>query len=242
MAKESGIGDRLFIAGYDLSGDVGAINTLRASRAALDVTAIDKDAHERILGLADGEISFNTWFDTATDAEHAALSSLPTTDRVALYCRGTTLGNAAAGLSGKQINYDWDRGADGSLAGKVQVLGNGAPLEWGIQLTTGKQTIASAASGTAIDNTASTAFGAIGYLEAFSIGSGTANVAIQHSSDNISFANLISFTAVTARAAERVATATTTTTVNRYVRLNVTGTFTNLVLAVALVRFPVAQS
>ena len=34
MAKKSGAGQNMYVAGYDLSGDVGALNHVRASRAS----------------------------------------------------------------------------------------------------------------------------------------------------------------------------------------------------------------
>lgn len=243
MSKESGLGDNFYIGGYDLSGDVSALGVIAMRRAPLDVTAINKSAVERILGLQDGEISFATWKDTATDAEQDALEILLTTDRVAMYFHGAAVGNPAAAILGKQVNYDWQRGQDGSLAGTVQVLGNGAALDWGEQLTTGKQNFASATNGTSIDTGGSLSFGAVGYLEVFSVGSGTAVVAIQDSADNSTFANVtgLAFAGATGRTQERLATGLTAT-IRRYLRVNVTGTFTNALIAVVVRKFDVAQN
>src|SRR3972149_5179969 len=135
MPKESGIGDRLFVGGYDLSGNVGAVNTIADRRARA------------------GEISFSSWFDSATDKEHDALKTLPTTDRTVLYFHGTTVGGPAAGLVGKQVDYSFARGADGSLAATVQALSNATALDWGISLTAGKELFASAVAGTHYDQT-----------------------------------------------------------------------------------------
>ena len=244
MAKEAGMGDNFYIGGYDLSSDVAALNTIACRRAALDVTAIDKSAHERISGLLDAEISFNTWFDTATDLEHAALSTLPTTDRSCLYFHGSTVGNSSFGLIGKQINYDWSRGQDGSLSGTVQVLTNGTAGDWGDMLTTGKQTFTGAANGTSIDYTAvSTAFGAVAYLQVFSFAGTSATFAVQDSADNAAFAAItgLTFTAATGRTDQRLATAVGAT-IRRYVRISVTGTFSSCVAAVSFTKFLSAQS
>lgn len=244
MPKTTGLGDNFYIGGFDLSSDVSALGTIAHRRAVLDQTGINKSANERALGLQDGEMSFALWKDATTDAEADALEALPTSDRIAMYFNGTAIGNAAAGLFGKQITYDWDRGTDGGLAGSVQVLSNGFAIDWGEQLTVGKQNFASAANGTSIDYGAafaSTAFGAVGYLEVFSMGSGTATVAIQDSADNGTFANIIAFTGATGRTQERVATGVTAT-IRRYIRVNVTGSFTNAVIAVMFRRFEAAQS
>jgi hypothetical protein len=242
VAKQSGLGDRLLVGGYDLSGDVGAVGTIRGTVAPLDVTSLNKEAVERIGGIRDGEISFNAWHDTATDSSHAVLSTLPTADRIVEYLRGTGRGNAAAGLVAKQIGYDSSRGTDGSLAYTVQALGSGYGLEWGTQLTAGLETIAGAASTVTVDDLGgtpvSTAFGAAAYLQVESIGSGTATVVVQDSADDVSFATVagLAFTPVTGRTAERVATASGAT-VRRYLHVTVTGTFTNLVASVVIVRY-----
>lgn len=151
MAKTTGLGDNFYVSGYDLSGDIAALQTIRTSMTLLDVTDITQSAHARLPGLRDGEISFNSWFDPAANQAHAVLSALPSTDITCLYCRGTTLGNVAAGINGKQVNYDPARAQDGSLMLTVQVLGNGNPLEWGQQLTAGDATVASAGNGTSVD-------------------------------------------------------------------------------------------
>jgi hypothetical protein len=244
MPKESGVGDNWYVAGYDLSGNASAINTIATRRAALDVTAIDKSAVERISGLRDGEISFNTWYDSATDAEHDALKTLPLTDRTGLYFHGSTVGSPCAGIVGNQINYDWARGQDGSLAGTVQLLANGFGVEWGDMLTTGKQTFTGAANGTSIDYTAaSTAFGAVAYLQVFSFAGTSTTFTVQDSADNAAFATItgLGFTAATGRTEQRLATAVGAT-IRRYVRIAATGTFSSCVAAILFRKFEVAQS
>src|SRR3990172_12916919 len=208
MAKSSGLGGNFYIAQFDLSGDVGAVQTVSSKRAVLDMTSIDKSAMERILGQKDGEISFTSFWDTAAGAEHLALSTALTTDRLITYAVGTTLGADAASMIGKQIDYAPARGQDGSLVATVQTLGNGQSFDWGYLLTTGKQTFAGAASTTSIDEYGgtSTDFGAAAYLHAFSIATGTAVVAVQDSaSAGSGFANLTGmvFANVTAGAPRR---------------------------------------
>ena len=102
MVKESGLGDRLFVNGYDLSGDVGSIQTIGTSLAEQDVTGIDKSAVERLQLLGDGQLTFASYFtggatsDSAAVHAHQRLKTLSTT-AVATYLRGTTQGGAAAG-------------------------------------------------------------------------------------------------------------------------------------------------
>src|SRR3990167_1361574 len=131
MVKQSCLGDNLYVGGSDLSGDVGALSSISSSRAILPVTGISKSAMERLHGKRDGEISFNSFFNDAALAEHAELKLLPTADTIVSYFRGTVLGNESACLTGKQINYDLTRSADGGLIFAVQALSDAYGLEWG---------------------------------------------------------------------------------------------------------------
>lgn len=240
MAKQSGLGDNFYIGGYDISGDVAAVTTISARTALLPLVGIDKSAHERINGQRDGELSFNTWFNDATDQEHDALKGLVNTDRVVMYFRGTTLGNPVAALIGKQINYDWDRGDDGSLRGTVQCLPNAFGLEWGESLTAGKRTDTGATNGASIDyGSVSSLFGMAAYLEVFSFTGTNVLVKVQDSADDVAFADITGGTFATvagAPAQERIETGLTAT-IRRYVRVITGGTFTNVVFAVSFVRY-----
>jgi hypothetical protein len=147
--KQSGLGDAFYLSGYDLSGDIGSISTT-GGPAALEVTGIDKSAFERIGGLRTGGMSWSAWFNPAADQAHDRLSTLPTTDVIATYCRGTTLGNPAANVVAKQLNYDGTRGDDGSFSFAVEAQSNAYGLEWGKQVTAGIRTDTGAASGTGV--------------------------------------------------------------------------------------------
>ncbi len=241
MAKQSGLGDQLYLSGYDLSGDVGSINTISGSFETLDVTSIDKSAFERLAGKRTGTLEFSTFFndDTIGDSEHTALKGLPNTDVIATYHRGTALGAPAVGCIGKQVNYDWSRGNDGGLTSSVQILSNGYGLEWGVAGTAGKRTDTSATSpATGIDTTASASFGAQAYLQVFAFTGTSVTVKIQDSADNSSFADIspsLTFAAATAKGAQRVSVANGTT-LRRYLRVVTTGTFSNAVFAVVIVK------
>lgn len=243
MAKQSGLGDYLFVDGFDLSGDVGSVSRLANPSALLEVPGLTVLGQERIYGLYDGALEFAAWFNDATDQEHEVLKAKGSgADRVIMYCHGAAIGNMAAGIVAKQVNYDWTRGTDGGLAAAVQCLGNGNGLDFGEQLTAGKQTDASAAASDGLDNGAASAGGLAAYLEVFSIGSGSPTVKLQESSDDGGidlYADVTggSFGVVTAETAERLVT-TLTQAVEQYLKAVTTGTFTDLVFAVAVTRDP----
>ncbi len=244
MAKQTGLGDNLYVSGNDLSGDVGSLSRIGGGPALLDITGIDKSAMERIGGVRDGAIDFTAFFNKAAGQAHPVLSTLPTADRIVSYFRGTALGNPAAACLAKQINYDPTRGADGSLTIDVSTLSNGFGLEWGVNLTAGKLQHASATAGASVDNLAGTTFGLQAYLHVFSFTGTSCTVAIQESINDgggDAFANVTSgvFTAATAAGSERIATANTAT-IEQYLRINTTGTFSECTFAVIVVRNTIA--
>lgn len=233
MAKTSGLAQQFYAHGYDLSGDVGALNECGSPREVHDVTGINKSALERLLGRGDGILEFATFFNDAAGQEHAALKALPTGNRVVLWAFGGAAGKVAAMLTGKQVNYDWKKAIDGSLLGTVRAEADGVALEWGVLLTAGKITHAAAASAASKDDAASSASGAAAALELVSLATGTVTVLIEHSVDNAVWATLITFTAVAAASAPTAERKTVAGTVNRYLRATTTGTFTNAVFIIA---------
>lgn len=245
MAKSSGLGDNLYIAGYDLSGDINALGSIGGGPATLDTTGIDKSAMERIGGVRDGRLQMVSFFNPATNRSHLRLSTLPTADVIATYFRGTTLGGASANIVAKQLNYDGTRGDDGAFTFAVEAQANGYGLEWGTSLTAGKRTDGSATNGSSVDfGTGSTAFGLQAYLHVFAFTGTSVTVKLQESSDNGSgdaFADVTggAFTAATGITSQRIATASGQT-VERYLRVVTTGTFSDAVFAVSVVRNEVA--
>ena len=252
MTKESGLGDNLWIDQYDLSGDVNSLGAIACPVSVQDNTqGIKKSAVERLVLKSDGKIDLTSLFnvDNTAGAEgaHNALSGLPATDRQITYARGTTIGNAAASMISKQVNYDGTRADDGSFMFTVNAVANGYGLEWGQQLTAGLRTDGSATSpSTGIDlgsSPASYDFGWVAYLHVFAFTGTSVTVTLQDSANNSAFTSLTggAFTAATARGVQRLASSSATATVRRYVRAITTGTFSNAIFAVNFVRYEVAQ-
>lgn len=236
MAKSSGLGDQLFIGGYDIGADINSIGSLSTPRGVLDGTAITQSANARLFGLRDANAEFVSYFNPADDQAHEPLSSLPTTDTQLMYLRGTGVGSEAFCMVGKQVDYNPNRGDDGSLLFTTSVQSNGFGADWGDQLTAGKVTHASAASTASLDTTASAAFGWQAYIQVFSVGSGTAEITIEDSADDAAWATLTGgeFTDATTRTFERIQSSSATATVRRYLRVTTSGVFTNLVFAVVI--------
>lgn len=243
MAKQSGLGDALFVDGFDISGDIGSISNIHGGPTTLDVTGIDKSAPERLGGLRDGELTFTSFMNDSAGQAFQVLKTLPRTDRLVSYCRGLGQGSPMASLVSKQIGYDATRGQDGSLTYETVAQANSFGLEWGLQLTPGKRSDTTATSpATGLDTTASASFGLQAYLHVFSFTGTSVTVTLQDSADNSTFAAIgsgVSFAAATAVGAQRITTVNTQT-VRRYVRAVTTGTFTQATFIVQLTKNDIA--
>jgi hypothetical protein len=245
MAKQAGLGDRLWVAGRNLSGDIGSLGAIGGGPSPLDMTAIDKSAFERDGGLRDGRFEFSSFFNKAAGAAHLTLSTLPTADVRLIYGRGSTLGGQAAGIIGKQVNYDPSRGQDGSLTIAVQVMGNGSAIEWGNYLTAGERTDSGAANGTGVDFGGSTAFGLQAYLQVTAFTGTSVTVKLQESQNDGGadpYADVTggAFTAVSAAPASQRIITSGAQTVERWLRVVTTGTFSSATFVVIVCKNTVA--
>jgi hypothetical protein len=236
VAKTSGLGDDLFAGGYHIGGDIRDV-AVNGGPALLDVTDITQSAHSRLGGLRDGKMSLTSYHDPSAGQEHTAFSALPRTDVILSYFRGQAIGNPAASLNAKQLNYDPTRAASGELTFKIDGEGNAYGLEWGIQLTPGTRTDSAATAGAFYDNTAATSFGGQAYfhLVAFSGTSVTIDIQSATTSGGSYTSTGLTTTAMNAIGAQRLATANNVT-INEFLKVVTTGTFSNAVFAVVFVR------
>lgn len=237
MAKKSGLAQEFYIGGRDLSGDVAAISLASTPRETTEIQGIDKSAVERLMTRASGMLEFATWFNDATDQEHDALKGLPTADILVLWAMGGAIGDAAFAMVAKQINYDWARSQDKSLQGMVRCENAGVAPEWCALLTPGNVTHTAAANGASLDNAAASSNGLVGHLHVTAFAGTTITVVVQESSDDgvgDPFTTKLSFAAVTADDSSERTTATGT--VERYLRVSSSGTFTSADFVVAVRR------
>ena len=236
MAKISGLSVRLFDSGVDLSGDTSALSGFSTSQELLPITALDDSSIQRIGGVKDATLTVNGWFDAATS--HTAYinsGTIPTTDKTIIATMGTSRGDPALGGATKEGSYDVDRQPGNAVATVASFeASDGYPFEWGVLLTDGPaQTDSSATNSTAVDNSASSADGAYGILNVISVGSGTCDIAVQTSSDNVSFSDYLTFTGATGATHEIVRSSSAC---GRYARVKTSGTFTDCKLVLMLAR------
>lgn len=234
MAKTNGLGVRIYANGHDLNTDVNALSGIGQTQTLLECTGLAKSAIQRLVGLRDAIISVNGYFDNATGMSHDAFESI-SADSEVIVTMGTSRGDDACGMVADQGSYNIGRAEGSAITTTVEFsTSNGKGLNWGVVLTDGpEQTDSAAANSAAVDNASSTSDGAIGIVSIESVASGTADIKVQHSADDITYADLLTFTGATGRTSESISA---TGTVNRYVRVASTGTFTDLVFVMQFAR------
>jgi hypothetical protein len=240
MAKENGLNVRLYVEGYDLSGDANSLGSLGYTNSLYDITTLDVSGTKRLLGPVDGSIDVNGYFDNASGRIHPVFTSnsgsLPTADQVVLVPLGSAVGDPSIGLVAKEGNYDTERG-DSAITVTSTFHGNGYAPEFGEMLTAHDDTHSSAGSGTVVDSGASTSNGGSGYLQLLSLASGSCTVNLQEStSSGGSYSNFMTFSTVAAAAAPSAERVTMEGTVQRYIKVTTTGTFSNAKIVVGFSR------
>ena len=235
MAKVNGLGQALYVQGYDLSSDASALSGIGYTQELLDTTSIDLSAMERITGRLDATLSVNGWFDNADDKAHEAYTvsnKLPTGDRVVTYQMGIAIGQPTYIMNAKTATYDISNSSGSALATTATFSSNASVTgfegsAYAVMLDAGATTYTSTTNGTSVDQAASSAAGSVAVLQFISGSSVSSLVAkIQHSANNSSWSDIITFSTISADTptAEIVSMEGT---VNRYVRVQYTLSGTN---------------
>ena len=239
MTKQAGLGQRLLVGGYDISGDIQTLSSVQGMTALGDVTDITQSAHSRLGLLRDGSMAASAFFDAAN--AHPVLSALPTADVGVSYLLGTTLAAPAACIVAKQVGYDPNRAASGELTLKTEFKANGYGIGWGEQLTAGLRTDTTATAGAYYDDGAGSAFGGQAWLQVTAFTGTSVTVTIEHcTTSGGTYAGVLAFSAVSAAPAWQRIAVSNTTAIDRYLMVVTTGTFTNAVFSVVFQRFTVA--
>lgn len=179
-----------------------------------------------------------TWNWVGVLTEHNALKTLPTTDEIATYFNGAAVGNPCASCYGLQIGYDGTRDNTGQLTMQVEVQSDGYGVEWGTQLTAGLRADTAATTGSAFTDAAATNFGAQAYFQLVALVGTSVTIDIQHATTvngTYSSTGLISSAFSAPNKSQRVAVSNTTT-INQFLKVVTTGTFTYAQFAVQFTR------
>lgn len=248
MTKTHGMGDQLFIGGYDVGADTNALGRIGGGNAPITMTDITQSGMARTGGERDGGMDVTSYFNPSAGGAHEIYSGLPRTDTMMTYTIKQTIGNPSANMLAKQVGYDGNRAQSGEYLLTVNGLSNGYGLVWAFQATAGKRTDASATAAgsvSALDQLTVSpgAFGGVMFYQLFSLGSGTPTIKLQDSTDNITYNDVTGATTGALAAAPAFGMIVLgSIAVNRYIKVVTTGTFTNAVFHVSFYRHRTATA
>ena len=172
-----------------------------------------------IPGLIDGKVSAAGLFDGDADAVDEVLSAVmgaEDSDIVTVCPEGNSLGRRAYSMLVKQASYKISAPVTDAVKTSVELQCDGG-ADSSVILAAGAA-VSTTGNGTGVDQDAASTGGGVGYLHVpVNTRDGAVTVKIQHSTDNVTFADLITFAAVPA-STPTVERLVVSGTVNRYVR------------------------
>ena len=208
------------VGGYDVLGYQTTITVKKEKLTEETHVLGDAWIEHDVVKLQKAQIAQDGFYDDVSDGNNdALLANVGTANVLCLGGEGNTIGKQFIGFAGA-LQADYERIVSRGAFHKAKAMheGVGAVEEAVVLHTHSTETAASGnTESTPHDNGASSANGGSGYLQvsALTLGGYTSvTVKVRHSTDNVTYADLITFTVVTAaKIAERKAVAGT---INRY--------------------------
>ena len=220
MAFVHGKDSKIFFNNNDFGEYFNNVDFTRTADVS-ETTAFGSDNKTFISGDKHGTVSLTGMFDATADAVLQPFLGSGTNTDLCIGADGITDGKSIFFGSGVVTNYGQSSPVGDVVATSVDLqadagLFNGLVLDNATVTATGNSTVT--------DNGSSTANGggAIAIVTAKSGSSTpTATIKVQHSSDNVTFVDLVTFTNFTA-VGSQVSEIASGTTINRYLRVNYT--------------------
>lgn len=220
MAFVHGKGSKVYIDSSDFSQYFNNVDVTKTADIAETTNFGSSGNKEYIAGEEDGTFSLTGFFDATADATLQPLLSGTDFDLV-VGIDGLETGDRSQFGTANITNYGVSSAVGDVVATSIDAQADngvtiGLVLDAGAYTTTGVQ-------GTANDNSASSSGGAGAFLIVTSVSgsSPTGDIKIQHSADDATYADLVTFTQATGATSEIVKVAEGTT-INRYVRVHAT--------------------
>ena len=213
---------------YDLSQYFNSA-TVSAMAEAVDTTTFGSANKTYAVGMKDATVSFEGLWSGVLDTEgsdavlHAAIADTSKTV-ITVGNEGAAVGRRAKLINADETSYEIAAAiADMvTISAEAQASGTQGGLDGGVLLAAG-QTVSAVTANTSVDNAAGSTNGGVAHLHVTAnTRNGAATIKVQHSANNSTWADLVVFTATTSSTttSERIEVAAGTT-VNRYVRANV---------------------
>lgn len=230
MAFAHGKGAGVFVADFDLSGDLTQYNWSK-SRQLVDVTTFGNDNRVFLAGIGEGRISVQgVWNPSVSDIELIAIDGVETVI-TASPTAATAIGDRAHMVNGLLENFQPRAPVNDAVRFSSGVTASAGAYP-GVILHHNNQE-SSADDFASVDGAAQSSNGATAFLHVTQFSGTDATVTIEDSSNDSTFGSLVAFTQVTGTTSEKV---TASGTVERYARVALTGTFTTITFVVAFAR------
>jgi len=239
MAFVTGKDSRLLLDDLALSGYLKGWEH-STEREMADVTVEGDGGHKFLLGLDNGSLSLDGVFDNtyAADGQDEVLDTArgaASASVITAAPEGFALGKRVIAISARESTYTAAATVGDAVTFAASWQSEGQ-VDVGVALhDLTAETVTG--DGSSVDNAASSANGGVANLHVTTVSGTTPSmtVKVQHSVDNSAWVDLITFTAATAKTAERL---TVSGTVNRYVRgtRTISGTTPSFTFALAFAR------
>ena len=223
MPFRHGKNTAVLVAKYDISAYLNEVSSSMSIDTA-ETSTFGTAAKTYITGQNDATISFSGLYDGATDAIAEIFEAIIDNDSTPAItiCAdgGLTVGARATLAQAKQTSYEVSAPVSDvvSLSGEFQVTDG---MRGGVLLAAATAH-STTTNGSSVDGSASSALGARANLHVTAnTRSANTTIKVQHSADNSTWADLITFTAVGATTITSE-TKTATGTINRYLRATTT--------------------
>lgn len=225
MAFTHGKKIKVFIDKYEFTSYFREFSAPSAVDTA-DASTFGMDSKAFLVGEDSGTISLNGLFDStalvSTDVFFAAVIGGDTKSIVIVGVQGHALGGRAVMCKADTSSYNIPSSKGDVVKAEAQFIASDG-VQSGVFLSSGSSVTATGV-GTGVDNGAASANGGVAYLSVpVDTRDGTVIVKVQHSADNSTFVDLVTFTTVVAATptSERIVVAAGTA-VSRYLRVSYT--------------------
>jgi hypothetical protein len=216
---------KVFANGYDMSGYLSSV-TVSGEADTAETSTLGGTAKTYIAGMRDATVSAEGFFSIdAGGSDERLAAQLGTSVVFTVVLSADAVGANGYGMTAIETSYE--AGAEIGGAVSISVEGQSTVGQEPIRVLNPLSAKTATSSNASVDNAASTTNGYSAYLHVTAASGTTPSMTakVQHSVDNSSWADLATFTAVTAaNAYQRISG---TGTVNRYLRAQYTITGTS---------------
>jgi len=217
MAFSHGSKARLYVGGYDLTGFFKQAS-MPVEIDTAETTVFNKTSKCFIPGLMTATLGAEGLFDGGVDAVDQVITAAlqqPSTI-VAWLPAGDGFGKVANCMDAIETKYEPDTSVDDVAQLSLEAQSN-VGVERCLVLHDLKAESANG-QGTGLDNGAATTFGGAGYVIATTPAANAPVVKIQHSADNVTYADLLTFNPLAAGRFQQRQEVAAGVTINRYIR------------------------